>query len=83
MLPLLTRPPVRKMPDSEHNSDVDENSPLVMSPTKPSVESEREAALAGTSAGADALAQARRNELADQESKSTWYLVLLTLSIGG
>ena len=50
-----------------------------MSPVKPSVEFERQAALAD----ADALAQARRNELAEQEAKSTWYLVLLTLSIGG
>jgi solute carrier family 45, member 1/2/4 len=69
------------MPDSDHHSDADENSPLVMSPVKPSVEFERQAALAETDA--DALAQARRNELAEQESKSTWYLVLLTLSIGG
>lgn len=54
-----------------------------MSPVKPSVELERQAALADTDADAGALAQARRNELAEQESKSTWYLVLLTLSIGG
>jgi solute carrier family 45 protein 1/2/4 len=71
------------MPGSDHLSDADENSPLVMSPVKPSVEFERQAALAETNADADALAQARRNELAEQESKSTWYLVLLTLSIGG
>ncbi|KUL88202.1 hypothetical protein ZTR_04023 [Talaromyces verruculosus] len=69
------------MPDSDHHSDADENSPLVMSPVKPSVEFERQAALAETDA--DALAQARRNELAEQASKSSWYLVLLTLSIGG
>lgn len=71
------------MPDSDHHNHADENSPLVMSPVKPSVELERQAALADTDANADALAQARRNELAEQESKSTWYLVLLTLSIGG
>lgn len=71
------------MPDSDHLSDADENSPLVMSPAKPSGEFQRQAALAETDADADALAQARRSELAEQESKSTWYLILLTLSIGG
>lgn len=71
------------MPDSDHLSDADENSPLVMSPVKPSVEFQRQDALAGMDVDADALAQARRNELAEQESKSTWYLFLLTLSIGG
>lgn len=73
------------MPESDHLSDADENSPLVMSPAKSSGEFHRQAALAATDADADAnaLAQARRNELAEQESKSTWYLVLLTLSIGG
>lgn len=69
------------MPESDHLSDADENSPLVMSPAKASGEFQRQATLAATDA--DALAQARRNELAEQESKSTWYLVLLTLSIGG
>jgi solute carrier family 45 protein 1/2/4 len=71
------------MPDSDHLSNADENLPLVMSPVKPSEEFQRQAALAETDADADTLAQARRNELAEQESKSTWYLFLLTLSIGG
>ncbi|EED18235.1 sucrose transporter, putative [Talaromyces stipitatus ATCC 10500] len=68
-------------PDHHHHmTDANENSPLVMSPVKPSADLQRQ----GAAIEADALARARRrNELADQESKSTWYLVLLTLSIGG
>lgn len=69
------------MPDPDHLSDADENSPLVMSPVKPTDGFQRHSALGETNA--DALAQARRNELAEQDTKSSWYLFLLTLSIGG
>lgn len=73
------------MPNSIPHSDADERSPLV-SPAKPSDEFQRQLAAAAAAAAAEedvAAVKAHRNQWNEQASKSTWYLILLTLSIGG
>lgn len=67
--------------NNEHDNNIDENSPLV-SPVKPDDEFLREVEDQDQEI-LNAITRDRQHGLHDQESKSTLYLFLLTLSIGG